>query len=592
MYRQLSIPGLGCSWCSATLQACSSSWQQKGDRTGSSFERLFKSKTSRLSTIRLLTTNSFEELWLGCSTGVIAMSHRNGGESSVSFRITNPTGSTSSRPQASTSSASRHRSSHGRGYSHQRYASDSESEDDDFGRFERRKAKDESITGIDSKGIRYVQTCTQSQLNQQLKYMYDLCSSTSSAKKDKPLVIPTAPNKDFRQAALELRAQKEGRQRFIPGQVSSMQGGEAKQRVLTEEEREFLESESHVQRIGDKVASGGIRQRKAAAPVNASSSQDAEMDGDKTPVPGTNGFSRMLDAEESSMSGDADALALRELLQEHDAEEERETKVHIIPQAPAVTEEEAYALDVAQRPDTPDLEAYQRVPIEDFGAALLRGMGGGNKPRPKVEAYVPKPRTALLGIGAKSREETFGKDWVAQQDNVKKGSNKREQMRFMPLQKVERPSSSGTASPAPVPIEAGRSEGSSSRRRRDDDYSDTEDKDRRRHKSSRRSYDQESEDEARRRRRKRDRSRSPRDEGKERHSKSSSRRDERDSDAGARRGGKDEREDRSRRERDDGRERARYRDEKEGGSVDRQDRQPGDRDRKYRDDDRDRDRRR
>lgn len=373
----------------------------------------------------------------------------------------------------------------------------------------------------------------------------------------------------------------------MPGQVSTMQGGDLKPRVLTDDERKFLESESNVQRIGDKVATGGIRHRQAAT-SDQSNSQDVDMDADKTPVPGTNGFSKMLEAEENSMAVDADALALRELLQDHDIEEEREAKVHIIPQSTAhVTEEEAYALDVANRPDTPDLEAYQRVPIEDFGAALLRGMGGGNKPRQKVEAYVPKQRTALLGIGAKSREETFGKDWVAQQDNVKKGSNKREQMRFMPLQKIERASSSGIASPAPLPIETGKSESSSSRRRRFDDHSDSEDKDRRRRKSSRRSYDEDSEDEARRRRRKRERSRSPRADDKDMRRKESSRSDERVYDSSRSKGGRDDRDDRSRRDRDSGRERSRERDGKDRDTSHRRDRDRDDRDRKYRDDDRD-----
>lgn len=417
------------------------------------------------------------------------------------------------------------------------------------------------------------------------------CSNRSSSapKKDKPLVIPSAPNKDFRRAALELRAQKEGRQRFIPGQVSSMQGAETKQRVLTEEERKFLESESNVQRIGDKVAVGGIRHRKTEA-VNGSSSQDVDMDGDKTPILNANGSSSTAQDTEASMPVDADALALRELLQEHDADEERETKVHIIPQSTHVTEEEAYALDVAQRPDTPDLEAYQRVPIEDFGAALLRGMGGGNKPRPKVEAYVPKQRTALLGIGAKSREETFGKEWVAQQDNVKKGSNKREQMRFMPLQRIERASSSGTASPAPLPIESRKSEGSSSsRRQRGGDYSDEEDRDRRRKKSSRRSYDEDSEDEARGRRRRRDRSRSPREDERDRDRKEDGRGKERDYDLGkSRKARDDDRDESSRRHRDSDRDRRRDRDNRDKDSDRRRERFRDDRERKYRDDDRDR----
>ncbi|KAK9457711.1 DExH-box splicing factor binding site-domain-containing protein [Dipodascopsis uninucleata] len=40
-----------------------------------------------------------------------------------------------------------------------------------------------------------------------------------------------------------------------------------------------------------------------------------------------------------------------------------------------LTEEEAYRLDIAERPEEPSLEAYEAVPVEEFGYALLRGMG-------------------------------------------------------------------------------------------------------------------------------------------------------------------------------------------------------------------------
>ncbi|EPS37065.1 hypothetical protein H072_9302 [Dactylellina haptotyla CBS 200.50] len=70
-------------------------------------------------------------------------------------------------------------------------------------------------------------------------------------------------------------------------------------------------------------------------------------------------------------------------------------------------EDDAYRADVASRPDAATLEEYAAVPVEEFGAALLRGMGwkegqslgktGGaaNKPR------LVEKRPAFLGIGAK-----------------------------------------------------------------------------------------------------------------------------------------------------------------------------------------------
>ncbi|KAK6529871.1 hypothetical protein TWF281_009027 [Arthrobotrys megalospora] len=70
-------------------------------------------------------------------------------------------------------------------------------------------------------------------------------------------------------------------------------------------------------------------------------------------------------------------------------------------------EDDAYRADVASRPDAATLDEYAAVPVEEFGAALLRGMGwkegesigksggAGNKPR------IVEKRPAFLGIGAK-----------------------------------------------------------------------------------------------------------------------------------------------------------------------------------------------
>ncbi|KAL1584857.1 hypothetical protein WHR41_06584 [Cladosporium halotolerans] len=75
---------------------------------------------------------------------------------------------------------------------------------------------------------------------------------------------------------------------------------------------------------------------------------------------------------------------------------------------PAVTEEDAFQQDYKTAPDMATLEDYARVPVEQFGAAMLRGMGWkegdgiGNDKGRKVEAQkVPARRPALLGIGAK-----------------------------------------------------------------------------------------------------------------------------------------------------------------------------------------------
>ena len=73
----------------------------------------------------------------------------------------------------------------------------------------------------------------------------------------------------------------------------------------------------------------------------------------------------------------------------------------------AITEDDAFRTDVASRPDSASLEDYAAIPVSEFGAALLRGMGwkGEQEFTTKTNDYLRakkmERRPALLGIGAK-----------------------------------------------------------------------------------------------------------------------------------------------------------------------------------------------
>lgn len=72
---------------------------------------------------------------------------------------------------------------------------------------------------------------------------------------------------------------------------------------------------------------------------------------------------------------------------------------------------EKYRHDVSLRPDALDVhsDAYERIPIEDFGAALLRGMGWkGSVEEESKDSNEPKPRHKLLGLGATMRPKLPG----------------------------------------------------------------------------------------------------------------------------------------------------------------------------------------
>ncbi|KAI8841429.1 DExH-box splicing factor binding site-domain-containing protein [Chytriomyces cf. hyalinus JEL632] len=62
---------------------------------------------------------------------------------------------------------------------------------------------------------------------------------------------------------------------------------------------------------------------------------------------------------------------------------------------------EKYLYDVSLRPDEATIQDFEDVPIEDFGIAMLRGMGYKEDESKKKEDFVfNKPRPNLLGLGA------------------------------------------------------------------------------------------------------------------------------------------------------------------------------------------------
>jgi len=83
------------------------------------------------------------------------------------------------------------------------------------------------------------------------------------------------------------------------------------------------------------------------------------------------------------------------------------------------------------------LDDYNRVPVAQFGLALLRGMGwkegtaASRKPgKGLVQPYLPEARPALLGIGAKE-QEVFD-------DGSNKKTSKRPERRYVPVVKQDR----------------------------------------------------------------------------------------------------------------------------------------------------------
>jgi len=134
-----------------------------------------------------------------------------------------------------------------------------------------------------------------------------------------------------------------------------------------------------------------------------------------------------------------DQKAMRAILAGADGVVQDGPVVDIIPQRP-ISETDAYRQDVQEFPDEATLDDYARVPVAQFGAALLRGMGWKEgsttnaKGKKQVQPWLPTARPALLGIGAKQQEvfdDGSGKG--------KKGAGAgRPEKRYVPLVKKEK----------------------------------------------------------------------------------------------------------------------------------------------------------
>ncbi|KAL9584551.1 MAG: hypothetical protein Q9212_002042 [Teloschistes hypoglaucus] len=94
-----------------------------------------------------------------------------------------------------------------------------------------------------------------------------------------------------------------------------------------------------------------------------------------------------------------------------------------------LNEDDLFRSDVASRPDPASLDDYARVPVEEFGLGMLRGMGwkegevvGKRKDQVRM-ARVVERRPALLGIGAKEVPGGVGDEFGAW-GKVTKGKRK------------------------------------------------------------------------------------------------------------------------------------------------------------------------
>jgi len=274
---------------------------------------------------------------------------------------------------------------------------DSSDEDDEA-------LEDELVTGFDEMGVQRLKKVRAPQA---------------------PLVIPALKNRDWREFARKRRSAGQ----YVPPSAKAETGADGSVGGLG---------------VRDTINSGPV-----LAGLQLKKKDIKEEDEVMVQVSSEIKVERMQETE--------DERALRAILAGGDGSASDGPIIDIIPTP--VSETEAYKQDVDELPDTATLEDYARVPVAQFGAALLRGMGwkegtaASRKPgKGLVEPYLPEARPALLGIGAKEREVL--------DDGSGMKKNKRPERKYVPILKQER---SGT--PASGDRERRRERSSSPRRR-------------------------------------------------------------------------------------------------------------------------------
>lgn len=224
-----------------------------------------------------------------------------------------------------------------------------------------------------------------------------------------PLVIPSKPNPDWREAARKRRA---GAARFIPDSAKASTGADGSVGGLGT--RDTINS-------GPQLSGIQFGNKEVKVDTSTTSTDD------ETNMAVEGHVNDIIEETE-------DQKALLALLA---GDMDSAPQIDAIPVPPSETD--ALQQDVVDLPDVATIDDYARVPITAFGAAMLRGMGwvdGGavtNSERAKknalVEPYLPKSRPALLGIGAKEQEVL--------DDGSKKKKRKGDEKRYIPLVRQE-----------------------------------------------------------------------------------------------------------------------------------------------------------
>jgi len=213
-------------------------------------------------------------------------------------------------------------------------------------------------------------------------------------KKAAPLVIARQGNNDWRT--------KKGSKNLLPSEVQAQMRDKEAQKVAV--------AEKDVLNGKDDEPVWGLTVRKREAAEDGDGAAEAVATETKVEVETVQEPVKPRTAEEEAL----DALLGND--------NKKKGPAMVIPVTSEVAnaqdaEDDAYWKAIREAPDVATLEEYEAVPVEEFGAALLRGMGWNGDAKAREKKKETKRRQNLLGLGAKQLDdaEELGA-WVQQAD--------------------------------------------------------------------------------------------------------------------------------------------------------------------------------
>ncbi|EIM89477.1 uncharacterized protein STEHIDRAFT_118696 [Stereum hirsutum FP-91666 SS1] len=265
---------------------------------------------------------------------------------------------------------------------------------------EEERMEDELVTGFDQFGVQR--------------------ANGERLKPAAPLVIPSLANKDWRALARQRRGIKQPT--YVPPSAAAMTGADGSQGGLGT--KDTINS-------GPELRGLQVRKKVKLEKIEPGEEGDVKMEEE------TSTTVEVKAEEEVKVEPETeDQRAIRLLLSGQDASSE--PTIDVIPTP--VSETEAFQQDMQILPESATMADYERVPVSQFGAALLRGMGwtpdgpAGKgkhlKGKKAMEPYLPSARPALLGIGAKEKE-------VLDDGDPRKKKMGRPEKRYVPVIKRE-----------------------------------------------------------------------------------------------------------------------------------------------------------